>query len=383
MPLDLGPLMGTLSGMNAQTFADAIAQQMQEEAARRTAEAAQASQAAGQEYQQAAGDQAPDVDPLAQSLGLSLGNIASVIGQDPEFRKRAQENIKTQRAQLLQTRADNLKALQDVFSQKAKAAQDAGDLEAQTEARIKLEQLSKTHERILETQKQAGRVELAGIEGKTARDVAEIRERESAGAAAKAISTEQRRVSGATASIAAGVRADPDIKNFVTIRDQFNMGLRSSQAKSNLGDILLMRAIARASDPLSSVREEEFRTFKGAQGVLAQQGINLTRAMWGRGMLSDFGRRQMVGELRKIYNAKKIQYNRAYEQYRTRAIAEGVPEENVLRDYTTPDQVEEATTPVDGVSGGKIMVVNPKGKRFEIDASDLPEAIARGWKRTQ
>lgn len=377
-------LDNTLNGMDPNTLSQALEEEILNGLAQRTTQATSAAQQAGQQYQQAAGAPPAQLAPEDIFLPTLLGNIASVIGQNPDFREQAQENIKASRAELLKSRADNLQAMRDVFSQKADLAQRAGDLETQEKSRLKMEQLSKIHDQVLEQQKQAGRLELEEERGKNDLAVAGVRRQETQAQAVKEQQANQRIKNSAIQSLTSAVRQDPDIKNFVTVRDQFQMGLSGSQGKSNLGDILLMRAIARVSDPLSSVREEEFRTFKGAQGALAQHGVNLTRAMWGKGMLSDFGRTQMLQQLRQIYANKKVQYNRAYSQYRFSGEAQGVEPQLYLRDYTVPEEAPDAgvAPPAVASSEGYVLMESPDGKsRKEVPKSKVPEMIKSGARR--
>jgi len=125
---------------------DALQQQIAEALAQHTQQATQAAQQAGQQYQQAAQQPAPDLGMFQALIPALFGNVASVLSGNPSYQQEGQQQVKQSRAQLLQQRADNLQALQDVFKQKAEAAQKAGDFEAEATARTKLEALSKTYD---------------------------------------------------------------------------------------------------------------------------------------------------------------------------------------------------------------------------------------------
>jgi len=159
-PITGQSLMGTLSGLNPQTLSEALIEQQRSELASNVARALEEAQGAGQEYQEAAAAPPPQLAPGAEFLPALFGNIASVLAQTPEYRQRAQEGIQQQKAMLLQTRAQNLQALRDVYQQKAEAAQRLGDMETQEKARVKHEQISKLYDQILDSQRQQGALEL-------------------------------------------------------------------------------------------------------------------------------------------------------------------------------------------------------------------------------
>ena len=127
--------------------------------------------------------------------------------------------------------------------------------------------------------------------------------------------------------------ADPDIKGFPTIRDSYETGLDGSKRNNSAGDIILMRMIAKTTDPTTGVREEEFRTFQGAQGELAKYGVRLTREMWGKGTLSDFGRSELTSVLQGIYDRKLGNYRKAYDYHANRAKGLGLDQTRIVRDY--------------------------------------------------
>lgn len=152
-------LSGTLNGLDAQSQADAQAQAIQELLAQHAAAAAQEAQSAGQQYQQAAQAPVPDINGLGALISQLGGNVASVLGRTPAYREQSSDSLKTQRADLLKSRADNLQALRDTWEQKAQAAKQAGDLEAEQNALTKREQLSKTLAQVLQEQHHANALE--------------------------------------------------------------------------------------------------------------------------------------------------------------------------------------------------------------------------------
>jgi len=176
MGLGLDSLMNTLVGMDPRTLAQAAEEEERQRLGANTAQAAAAAQQAAGAYQGAAEAPVPELGMLEQFIPALLGNVASVIAQDPSYRQRGQEQIKESRAALLQSRAQNLQALRDIWGQKAEAAQKAGDLEAEATARQKREQISKIYEVVSQNAEYASRLKLQ--EAGQAASLEQIRERQ-------------------------------------------------------------------------------------------------------------------------------------------------------------------------------------------------------------
>lgn len=153
--------------------------------------------------------------------------------------------------------------------------------------------------------------------------------------------------------IRSDMRQDPDIKEFSTVRDAYTTGKDAVNRKNSAGDIILMRMIAKITDPTTGVREEEFRTFEGAQGTLAKFGITLTKKMWGAGTLTEEGRKQLSGVMEDIYNRKKTAYDNANSFFANQGDTLGIPKNLLILDKglkaknydeyyktLTPDQLE-------------------------------------------
>ncbi len=139
-------------------------------------------------------------------------------------------------------------------------------------------------------------------------------------------------------TISDNARQDANIKDFPAVRASFETA-RSAVAKGNsAGDIVLMRMIAKITDPTTGVREEEFKTFEGAQGTLARYGVQLTKAMWGNGQLNDFGRQQLMQQATDIYNQRKSAYDSSVQFFTKQAdgVAPGQGS-NVIPYYVAPD----------------------------------------------
>lgn len=113
------------------------------------------------------------------------------------------------------------------------------------------------------------------------------------------------------------MRQDPVIKAYSelvnfgvpTVIDRFNSG-----EVDNLSDTVLMRTLAKVTDPTTGVREEEYRTFETAQGALGR--LYALPSNWiGAGRLTDTGRQSMIREIQDRYNASLTEYIRSYQFY--------------------------------------------------------------------
>jgi hypothetical protein len=165
----LGAMQGTLGGQTS------LQAQQDQEQQGVVDQANQAAQAASQAYQGAAAQPTPDLGPMAGFIPTLFGNTASIISGNPEYARQGHETVVQRQKDLADARLSNLQALRDQFDQKARAAEQLGNTEMANEARMKQEQFSKAMEAILqqqqsdltgkrekdlETQRQAGRMDL-------------------------------------------------------------------------------------------------------------------------------------------------------------------------------------------------------------------------------
>jgi hypothetical protein len=188
----LAPMAGTLNDPNALSAQDT---ELQSQLSQRAQAAAQAASQAGQAYQGAA--QAPSPEPgVADQLPGLFSNVASVLSGNQAYGQRAHENLKQRHDTLLQNRLQNLQALKDQFDQKARAAEQIGNLQAAEDARLQSEKFARVHADLLskrmeamakerenaatelENQRQKGRVEIQGmksraVSAKSAKDTAD------------------------------------------------------------------------------------------------------------------------------------------------------------------------------------------------------------------
>ena len=176
MAMGLGSILNTLAGLDPRTLAEAAEEEERQRLAASTSSAAAAAQQAQGAYQQAAAEP-PIPSGLAEFFPALLANVASTIGQEPAYREQEQERQKESRATSLRLRAENLQALRDVWGQKADAAKNAGDIEAEATARQKRESIARTWEVVNQNAENAAKREEAAERQKGALELERERQR--------------------------------------------------------------------------------------------------------------------------------------------------------------------------------------------------------------
>lgn len=349
-PMDLNGLIQAMALQQAQ---------QQAQMSQQTAAANQQAGQAGQAYGQAAAAPEP-FNPLAGLLPALLGNVASVISQQPKYSERGAETAQLTRAESLKKRADNLQALHENFLQKAKEAKAAGDLETETKNRNAAELNAKRFELAKEAYDRETKLKVATLSQEGQNQRANLR----GGQRGAQITL------SAIDKLNYNIRQDPDLKDYAVIRDQYTTGLDAAKEANSLGDIILMRAIARATDPRTGVREEEYRTFDSSVGSLNKLGVKFTTAMIGKGQLTPAGRAAMVSRLKAIYQRKGIQarrsialFNRQVKRYQDAGA--DVEADDVLKNYDV--DLEEGGQPE--VSRGTPATGAPQVQKWGKDAS--------------
>lgn len=147
---------------------------------------------------------------------------------------------------------------------------------------------------------------------------------------------------GQTATFTAGlrddIRNDPDVKDFVQIRDGYERVKSGSSLGSGPGDIAVIFGYMKMLDPSSVVRETEFDTAESAIGY-AQKVLNIPSKFISGTRLTPEGRKFFVTAAQKLYETKKVNYDNASSFYEESAGAYGIPFNTVMRDFSsqTPD----------------------------------------------
>lgn len=138
------------------------------------------------------------------------------------------------------------------------------------------------------------------------------------------------------------VKAYTELVNFGVpqVLEQFYDGTADS-----VSDTILMRSLAKVTDPTTGVREEEYRTFEDAQGAL-NKIYNMPKAWVGKGRLTAEGRAAMIREIEKRYEGRLDEYNDQYEYYSSQAERSGVTippsYQAAAKDFKQTDPTKEA-----------------------------------------
>jgi len=139
-------------------------------------------------------------------------------------------------------------------------------------------------------------------------------------------------------------RQTPEIKVFNDVRGAFEQGRTAAQRGDGIGDLILLRTLAKITDPTSSVREEEFKTFDTAQGTLPRFGISLTKGMISGDRLTNAARTSFLNALSSIYQQREGAYKFAIDFYKNQASQAGIDGELVYPFYTAPTQTQGGVT---------------------------------------
>lgn len=139
-------------------------------------------------------------------------------------------------------------------------------------------------------------------------------------------------------------RQDENVKTFPSIRASFETARSAATKQTGTGDIVLMRMIAKITDPTTGVREEEFRTFEGAQSTLARYGVTLTKRMWAGDRLTNEGRLQLYQQAKDIYNQRLAAYEDSVNFYDQQAVDAGLPSGYVMPTYKAPSSTKKSST---------------------------------------
>lgn len=137
-------------------------------------------------------------------------------------------------------------------------------------------------------------------------------------------------------------RQDQNVKEFPAIRASFETARSAAVKRNGAGDIVLMRMIAKITDPTTGVKEEEFRTFETAQSTLARYSITLTKKMWEGDRLNDSGRLSLYQQAKDIYQQRLDAYQNSYDFFNKQAVDAGLPDGLVMPQYTAPSMKKDA-----------------------------------------
>lgn len=145
---------------------------------------------------------------------------------------------------------------------------------------------------------------------------------------------------------------DPDVKQFIEIRNSYDRLVESGRDPSAAGDLALIFNYMKMLDPGSVVRESEFATAANSGSIPEIIRARYNKTLAGE-RLSDEMRKDFMDRGHRLYQPRKRNYDKAIDFWKTEAEEIGVPMDRVIRDYTTP--AEESSSDIwseDGESGG-------------------------------
>jgi hypothetical protein len=224
----------------------------------------------------------------------------------------------------------------------------------------------------------------AVIAQRTAREqrAVDAAERSARAADRQANSAEVRNVG----TMADNIRQDPDIKDFVVVRDNFKRIRESAKLRSGQGDLSVIFAYMKVLDPTSVVREGEYKNAAEAVGKI-QQLENVPKKWLSGNKLTDEGRAGFMRAAQTLYHAKKGDYDNAVSFYKNQARAFGLDPSIVIRNFAgTLEQPEAAlappaVTPAPAAGAGKtVRMKAPSGQVRDVAADQVEHFKALGAK---
>lgn len=128
------------------------------------------------------------------------------------------------------------------------------------------------------------------------------------------------------------VRQDPDIKNFIEIRDGYERIETGAELASGPGDLAMLFGYMKMLDPTSVVRETEFANAESALGY-AQRILNIPSKFLQGTRLTEEGRQFYVTAAQRLYQTKEVQYEKALNFYSNQLNTFGIPTDLGVRDF--------------------------------------------------
>lgn len=357
-PADFATLQNTLGPMGVLTQMEAERATQAEQLAQRSREAQTAAGQAGQAYQEAAAAPSPNVAPNEELINSLTGGLSQILGNQGAA-QRANQRTRDTRSALMQARSDNLTALRDSWSQKAQFADKAGDLEEKLKAQGKMEQLDKTLTQLNMDRGRADSLAEAEKDRQNRITLETLRQKDEG---AKQAKQDQKTMNQSLNVLTDNMRQDPDIKNFVDVRDGYERVLAGAKRGDSVGDLALLYGYVKILDPGSVVREGEYANAENTAGVPENIRRMYNKAIDGS-KLTPKQRVQFTQTSRQLYTAKQKNKDRAQGYWKRQAKAMGVDPELIMRDLNAPS--DTATGAVDTTSAP----AGPKAVRWGYDAS--------------
>lgn len=172
-------------------------------------------------------------------------------------------------------------------------------------------------------------------------------------------------------TIGDNLRQDQNIKDFAAVRAGYETAKSAAQTGNSAGDIVLMRMLAKVTDPTTGVREEEYRTFQGATGTLVNYGVQLTSGLVGKGQLTPEGRKTLLDQISNIYKQKEAAYQNSLSVYGKQAERVGGTLEDIFAPYLAPGTPSNPTQPSDADTAYVKSLPIPKANEVKGYTSDV------------
>ena len=134
--------------------------------------------------------------------------------------------------------------------------------------------------------------------------------------------------------VQSNVRQDPDIKDFIQVRDGYERVETGASRDDAQGDLALLFGYMKLLDPNSVVRETEFANAEQAQGTL-QKFMNLPDKFIRGTRLTAEARKHFAEAAKDLYARKEQSYERAADFYGNQLDQFNIPREMGLRDFGT------------------------------------------------
>jgi hypothetical protein len=152
------------------------------------------------------------------------------------------------------------------------------------------------------------------------------------------------------------IEGNPEVKQFMDVKNMYNNILSSSKNKSAASDMSLIFSYMKLLDPGSGVKEGEYANAQDSAGIPARIVNLYNRALTG-GRLNDQQRNEFVQEATNIYsNRSKILEGR-YNFYKDIASKNNLDLNNIIYNLTKSEitpSVQNTTTKINSARGGLI-----------------------------
>lgn len=173
-------------------------------------------------------------------------------------------------------------------------------------------------------------------------------------------------------------RKAPAVVKYDAARADFAKMEQAAKNPSAGGDLALVFSFMKVLDPGSTVREGEFANAQNAAGVPDRIRNEFNRVTSGE-RLSPEQRADFLRQAKSFADAYKADAEKERAFYRGLAERSGFSPIDVVGEDEAPPAPSAAPTAPVPAAGGKVRVTNGQ-ETLEIDAADLPAALADGFK---